>query len=193
VRRLNEVHISDGATIGGQRDIQVRVRRSPYSRPRFYFHRAIWLAASLLVGWLALVLFPGFFHSTTQAVSLGWLSLGLGALLLVGVPVAMVVIAVTVVGLPLSLILLATYLIAIYLTNIWVGAFLGRILLKSTGTSKSDWMLALLVGMLVLTVVRFIPYIGPLIHLGVVCLGLGAFAWQLYRYSRPAAPLQLSA
>ena len=46
--------------------------------------------------------------------------------------------------------------------------------------------MGLLVGLLILTIVRFIPYLGGLVHFGVVCLGLGAFAWQLYRVSRPA-------
>jgi hypothetical protein len=59
-------------------------------------------------------------------------------------------------------------------------------LLKSPGTTKSDWLLGLLVGLLILTIVGFIPYLGGLVRLGVVCLGLGAFAWQLYRASRPA-------
>jgi hypothetical protein len=45
-------------------------------------------------------------------------------------------------------------------------------------------MLALLVGLLILTVVVFIPYLGGLVRLGVLCLGLGAFAGQLYRASR---------
>jgi hypothetical protein len=36
-----------------------------------------------------------------------------------------------------------------------------------------------------LTIVGFIPFLGGLVHVGVVCLGLGAFAWQLYRASRP--------
>jgi hypothetical protein len=42
-----------------------------------------------------------------------------------------------------------------------------------------------LVGLVILAMVGFIPYLGGLVHLGVVCLGLGAFAWQLYRASRP--------
>jgi hypothetical protein len=41
------------------------------------------------------------------------------------------------------------------------------------------------VGLLILTIIGFIPYLGGLVHLGVVCLGLGAFAGQLYRASRP--------
>jgi hypothetical protein len=179
------VHIAEGATIGGKRDIQVRVRESSFTRPRFYFHQAVWLAGAILVGWLGMLVFPGFFQATTQLVGSGWLSLGLGVGVLAGVPVAIVVIAITLVGFPLSLMLLALYLAAIYLAKIWVGAFLGRILLKPSGGTKGDWLLGLLVGLLIVTIVGFIPYLGGLVHLGVVCLGLGAFAGQLYRASRP--------
>jgi cytoskeletal protein CcmA (bactofilin family) len=186
VHQLKNVHIADGATITGTRDIQVRVRQSHFTRPRFYFYQAVWLAAAMLVGWLGLVLFPGFFQASTQAVGSGWRSLGLGVGVLAGVPVAIILIAITLVGLPASLMLLALYLAAIYLAKIWVGAFLGHMLLKPAGATKSDWLLGLLVGLLILTIVGYIPYLGGLVRLGVVCLGLGAFAWQLYRVSRPA-------
>ena len=186
VRQLKNVHIADGASIAGKRDIQVRVRKSHFARPGFYFYQAVWLAAAMLVGWLAVVLFPGFFAACTQAVGAGWRSLGLGVAVLAGVPVAMIVVAITLVGLPLAFMLSAMYLAALYLAKIWVGAFLGRALLKPAGATKGDCLLALLVGLLILTVVGFIPYFGGLVRFGVVCLGLGAFAWQLYRLSRPA-------
>jgi cytoskeletal protein CcmA (bactofilin family) len=185
VHQLKQVHIADGATIVGKRDIQVNVRESNFTRPRFYFHQAIRFAGAVLVGWLGLLLFPGFFQATTELVGSGWRSLGLGVGVLVGVPVAMVVAAITLVGFPVSLMLLAVYLAAIYLAKVWVGAFLGRILLKPSGATKGDWLLGLLVGLLILTIVGFIPYLGGLVRLGVVCLGLGAFAGQLYRASRP--------
>ena len=89
-------------------------------------------------------LFPVFFHTTTQAVGSGWLSLGLGVGTLAGVPVAMVVIGITLVGLPISLMLLAVYLTGVYLAKIWVGAYLGRILLRPSGATKRDWVLGLL-------------------------------------------------
>jgi hypothetical protein len=84
--------------------------------------------------------------------------------------------------------LFVMYLVALYLAKIWVGAFLGRVLLKPAGATKGDWLLALLVGLLILTIVGFIPYFGGLVRFGVLCLGSGAFAWQLYRVSRPAIP-----
>ena len=186
VHDLKNVHIADGATITGSREIQVFQKPNRFTHPKFYFFQAVWLAAAMLVGWLGLVLFPSFFQASTHAVGAGWRSLGLGFAVLAGVPVAIVVIAITLVGLPASLMLLMFYLVAIYLAKVWVGAFLGQMLLKPTGVTKSDWLLGLLVGLLILTVVRFIPYLGGLVHFGVVCLGLGAFAWQLYRVSRPA-------
>ncbi len=185
VRQMKDVHIADGATIAGKRDVQVNVRENHFTRPRFYFHQAIRVAGAMLVGWLGLILFPSFFQATTQLVGSGWRSFGLGVGVLVGVPVAMVVSAITLVGIPVSLMLLAVYLAAIYLAKVWVGAFLGRRLLKTSGATKRDWVLGLLVGLLILTIIGFIPYLGGMVRLGVVCLGLGAFAGQLYRASRP--------
>lgn len=184
VRQLKNVQIADGATVVGKRDIQVRVRRSRFTGRRFYLHEAVWLAGAMLIGWLCLLLFPAFFQATTQLVSSGWRSLGLGLGILAAVPVAIVVAAITLVGIPLSLMLLATYLAAIYLSKIWVGAFLGRRLLRPTGATMGDWLPALLVGLVILTIVGLIPYIGGLVRLAVVCLGMGAFAWQLHRASR---------
>jgi predicted anti-sigma-YlaC factor YlaD len=188
VRHQDAAHIADGATIAGKRDIQVQVRKSRFARARFYLHQALWFAAAMLVGWLGIVLFPGFFRATTQAVGSGWLSLGLGVGILAGVPVAIIIAAITLIGLPAALMLLAVYLAAIYLAKIWVGAFLGRILLKRSGASKGDWWLGLLVGLLILTIVGFIPYLGGLLRFGVVCLGLGALAAQLYRSLRTGIP-----
>ncbi|MGA7380603.1 MAG: hypothetical protein WBX03_07100, partial [Terriglobales bacterium] len=185
VRQLKNVHIADGATIAGKRDIQLNLRESRFTRPRFYVHQALWFAGAMLVGWLGLLLFPGFFQAATQLVGSGWRSLGLGFAVLVGAPVAMIVIAITLVGLPISIILLEVYLAGIYLAKVWVGAFLGRTILRPSGATKGDWVLGLLIGLLILTVIGFIPYLGGLVHFGVVCVGLGAFAAQLYRASRP--------
>ena len=178
VHQLKDVHIADGASISGKRDIQLRVKKSRFTL-RFFLHQVVWLAAAMLVGWLGLALFPGFLQACSQAVGSGWRSLGLGLGVLAGMPVAIIVVAITLVGIPISLMLLALYLTAIYLAKLWVGAFLGRLLLKPAGATKRDWLLGLLVGLLILTIVGFIPYFGGLVRLLVVCLGLGAFAWQL--------------
>ena len=185
VRQLKNARIAEGASISGKRDIQLRVRKSRFTL-RFYLHQIVWLAAAMLMGWLALTLFPGFIQASTQAVGSGWRSLGLGFGVLAAVPVAIIVAAITLVGIPFSLMLLALYLAGLYLAKLLVGAFLGRILLKPTATAKRDWLLGLLVGLIIIIIAGFIPYLGGLVRLIVVCLGLGAFAWQLYHSSRSA-------
>jgi cytoskeletal protein CcmA (bactofilin family) len=186
VHHREDVHIADGATIAGKRDIEVRVRQSKFTRPKFYLFQAVWIGAAMLIGWLGLVLFPAFFEDCTGAVRSAWRSLGLGFAVLAGVPLAIIIAAITLVGLPLSLMLLAAYLSAIYLAKIWVGAYLGRRILKPAGTTKHDWLLGLLVGLVILTVVGFIPYLGRVVGVVVACIGLGALAWQLYQTSRRA-------
>ncbi len=186
VRHVKNVHIAEGATIAGSREIHVRQRENRFTHPIFYFFAAVWLAAAMLVGWLILMLFPGFFQGSVHAVSAGWRSLVLGIAVLAGVPVAIILLAITLVGLPASIMLSMAYLVAIYLSKIWVGAFLGRMLLKPAASSRSDWMLGLLLGLLILAVVGYIPYLGGLLRFGMVCLGLGAFAWQLHRVIRPS-------
>ena len=181
VRDLKNVHIAEAAVIAGKRDIQVRVRHSQFARPKFYFFQAIWLAAAMLIGWLGFLLFPNFFQACSQAVASGWRSLGLGVAVLAGVPVAIIVAAITLVGIPISLMLFALYAIAIYLAKIWVGAFLGRMILKPAAATKSDWLLTLLLGLFIITIVGFVPYLGGFVRFAVVCIGLGAFAWQLHR------------
>ena len=87
----------------------------------------------------------------------GWRSFGFGIAVLAGVPVAICLLAITLVGLPASIMVLMAYLVAIYLSIIWVGAFLGQMLLKPVGATRSDWMLGLLLGLLILTVVEIHP------------------------------------
>jgi hypothetical protein len=186
VHHREDVHIADGAMITGKRDIEVRVRHSKFTRPGFYFFQAVWIAAAMLIGWLGLLLFPGFFEGCTRAVRSGWRSLGLGIAVLLGVPLAIIIAAITLVGLPLSLMLFAAYLAAIYMAKIWVGAYLGRRILKPAGATKQDWLLGLLLGLVILTVVGSLPYIGGVVGAVVAWLGLGALAWQLYQTSRPA-------
>src|SRR5260370_11534317 len=104
------------------------MRKRQFTRSGFYFRQSVWLASAMLVGWLGLVLFPGFVRGSTQAVGSGWRSLGLGVAVLAGVPGAIVVGALTLGCLPLSLILFSAHLSFLYVVQILVWAFLGGVM-----------------------------------------------------------------
>lgn len=78
------------------------------------------------------------------------------------------------------------YAASLYFAKIFVGAFLGRTILRSSSEATSQTVLAMLLGLVILFIVFEMPYgIGSILHLAVYCLGLGAFSWGLYRAKRP--------
>lgn len=187
VRERKKVRIADGVTIGGPTDIRVKSRISRYSRPGYYIWRCIGLVGAFLVGWITMYLFPGFFQNTSRAVGAGWRTFGLGFAVLVGTPVAVLLVAFSLIGLPIALISFGLYLIGLYLAVVFVGAFLGFQIFKSAQPRTGRGLLAYFVGLLIVTVAIHLPFVGAIFFLLAFCLGLGALAWQLYRARKPVA------
>jgi cytoskeletal protein CcmA (bactofilin family) len=186
VKRSSSFHLAPGVTVGGKTETILVVQKSRFVRPRFYFWKVIKLLGALLIGWLILVIAPKFFHATVLATGSWGRSLGLGFAALVAVPVAVIIACITLVGLPLGLLLLVFYVTSFYIGEIFVGAFLGRTLLRFSSEATSQTVLATFLGLAVLLIVFEIPYgIGTILHLATYCLGLGAISWQLYRATRP--------
>jgi len=113
------------------------------------------------------------------------LSLGWGAIVLFGTPIAALIVCITIVGIPLALIGLVLYGIALYLAQIPVALWLGRLIIgafnrldsrakkKSRLDSKAMLTGALALGLVIICLLRMIPYAGWVIGLAVVLFGLG--------------------
>jgi hypothetical protein len=184
--RAGDLDIQPGATIAGARDTAVAPPGSAvYAEPAFYFWLGVQLFGALLLGGVARALVPAFFERGVRSVRAWAPSLGLGAALLVGVPVAALLAALTLVGLPLALIALGLYLLGLYAAKIVVGASLGRALLGSRGTGPRGWLPALALGVAILLVGFELPLVGPALHVVVLCLGLGALGAALRPAARP--------
>jgi hypothetical protein len=187
VHDRKHVRIAQGVTIGGPTNIKLPAHVSRYSRPGFYIWNAIGLVGAFLVGWAAMYLFPGFFAAAARSVGSGWRSFLLGFAVLVGTPVAIVLVAISLIGLPLAFITLALYLIGLYSAIVFVAGFVGFHIFKSARPRTGRALLAYFVGLLVLTVLFHLPFgIGIIFEFLAICLGLGALIWQLYRTWRPA-------
>jgi cytoskeletal protein CcmA (bactofilin family) len=182
VRHANDVRIGSGVTIGGKNETHITVRRSRLTRPSFYVWRIIGLLGAFVIGWLLLTFVPRFFTNTSRAVAAWGRSFGVGVAILIVTPVAAIILCITLIGMPLGIMTLFLYVMALYLAKIFVGAFLGMALLGEPQDGGSARLLALFLGLLVITVVTQVPYgIGVLFGTVVLCLGLGALGGQLYR------------
>ena len=186
VRNSTNVHVASGV-IAGKTETHITHAISRFSQAHFYVWQAIWLAAAFLVGLVAIWLVPGFFRSVSQGVAQGWRSPLLGLAVLVVTPIAVVLGAITLVGLPLAVLTLLFYGIGLYLAKIFVGASLGQFVLRNNSSNTGQLIGALIVGLIILTVAFQVPYaVGKVIHVVTFCFGLGAFSWHIYRVWRPS-------
>ena len=72
----------------------------------------------------------------------------------------------------------AAYLAALYLAGIRIAVLLGSSLTRHESDSLRDFGVALLVGLIVLAVAESIPFLGVLVQVVIVLVGLGLLAQQ---------------
>lgn len=149
---------------------------------------ALWVLSFLaifLIGVVFIALAPRGSETAADRVSgAPWVSLLVGFILLVVVPVAVFFVTVTLVGIPLALILLVSYVIMIYVSRVFVGLAIGRWIFRKLGRPQMSLYVDLLVGLLILWLLSAIPYVGWVVRLAAVLLGLGALASQRYSLMR---------
>jgi cytoskeletal protein CcmA (bactofilin family) len=192
----NVARIDSGATVAGT------VTHSPanFTRQPTATQRAL----DTFIGWLRLVVglfvlgllvvlpFGAFSRRAIDVVGREPLaSLGLGLAVLVGVPIVALIVFVLGLlagGWPLALAALALLAIATAVGYVLAALFLGRAAFRLLGQPEAHLLLGLLVGLVVLTALGLIPFVGGLIDLAATVVGLGALTITLFRSWRGPAP-----
>lgn len=146
--------------------------------------------AFTLVGWLLLLIAPGLRQrSYSAARSSPFRRLGLGAILVIDVPLAALLLAI--VGIPLGLWWIGLVALAIFVAVAFAGyAFagfqIGVLLLGRSDRAIASWMLEVPVGVTLLVLAGQIPYAGPVISILAVVYGMGS---MLYSPAEPKEAL----
>lgn len=172
--RAKKIEIMDGASIEGKIEkLPPKKKKSKWLSWKFYVLKMIYMIGAILVGIVMIKLSPDLTIKVTKQVRQYWRSLGVGFVVLICLPIALILVAATVIGIPLAVILLIFYLLFLYTGKIFVSLVIGQEILKSR-ESASIW--ALILGIVIFTVLFNIPYVGWLIKLLVMILGLGALS-----------------
>jgi hypothetical protein len=189
------LELSPGAVIAGATDVQLQDRHghthwSRYREGRFYTWTAVSFVASFLIGLILHGLAPSWFAGRIETGRDFVTSLGLGFAFAVLCPLALLLLALTVVGIPLALIGLAAWAIGLYLGAVVVAALIGRSLVRSQGEGLREFGVALAVGLVVVVLLRNLPFVGGAAGGVIALVGLGLLVGQLqslWRRSRQAA------
>lgn len=99
-----------------------------------------------------------------------------GIAMLVLTPVAAIILCITIIGIPLAIVLMGYYGLIMYLSQLSLGVALGFRLMGADG--KKGWALfgTAAVGMLIVDVLCFIPFVNVLVGLAGLVFGMGALA-----------------
>jgi cytoskeletal protein CcmA (bactofilin family) len=112
-------------------------------------------------------------------------SLAFGALALVGVPLAILLLLVTVVGIPVALLVLAAFVVALYASQIVVGLAIGQAITPARWRRgyRGGAATMLAIGLAIVVVVRSLPIPSwyPVIALVTAAIALGALALSIVR------------
>ncbi|MBI2942091.1 MAG: polymer-forming cytoskeletal protein [Chloroflexi bacterium] len=143
------------------------------------FLSLIWLAGNLILGVLLVWLLPRPAMALRTAIDRGpLLSLGIGLVALIGGPLIAILLAITLVGLPLALLTLVAYLLGLLvgwiITGYALGHLIGRLVERQWHRRVAEGWLVM-VGLLALYLLTLVPYLGGLVALVAILLGLGAW------------------
>lgn len=189
VKKASRVQIDPSATVAGKVETHLPASRlARYGQPRFYFWQAVRLAAALVTGLVLFWLFPALFPARFDAPMAMLKSAGVGFLAAVATPVFIVLAAITIIGIPMALLALAVWLAGLYVAKVLVGLLVGRSLLAAPAGQAPSFALPLLAGLALLFVAINLPYVGGVIHLLALLLGLGLFVFQVHAAWQRARP-----
>ena len=125
----------------------------------------------LLVGILMLLFLPKLFDKIGKMKQDTILTnLGIGMLTFMFVPIAAFILMFTLAGISIGIIGLVLYTIALYLTSIFTGYYLSNMIFNKKIKNK---YLVLAIGLVSIKILKFIPFIGIIVGIGSLCIGLG--------------------
>ena len=142
----------------------------------YLIRRGVGMLAYLLIGFLSLLLFDKFMKKS--AITLEekpWHSVGIGLVALIVIPIASILILFTVIGIPLGIISLILYGILLYLAKLPVGLWIGSKILKN----EEKPLLPMLLGLVILLLISYIPYIGAFVSFVVLLFGIGTYLMNI--------------
>jgi len=183
-----ELKQSPGAQVqGGIERIALpeRAREAPEARAHpSRGVRWIWSAGLVVLAAILAASLPSVLTGTATTLRARWhWSLLIGFVALVCIPVAVLIAMITVVGIPLALATLALYFALLLVGYATAGASLGILALqrwRPLRTSHRGWLLLFAaLGMLVVSLLAAIPWIGGLVALAVLLLGMGVLLQSL--------------
>jgi hypothetical protein len=181
--------VADGAHLVSPVHFEQRRRERREASALTFVHALLRYGAALLAGLLLMTILPGFFDAGLRATRRWSAAMGVGALTTIiwlFLIVASILLLLAGVGAGFAAVTL--FFPIAYLAQIFVGSWLGETIMPTTVPSTGAQFGRLALGLLIIDVVRLVPFLGALVSAVVVMWGIGAILLAVHNQSRrPAA------
>jgi len=118
-----------------------------------------------------------------------WITPLLGLVALTTVPVAAVLLMITVIGIPLGVLAVIGYAALLLVGYVWVAVVVGGMLLdrvKPETAARTAWRVgAAVLAMLSMAILGRVPFVGHLVMLVALVVGVGMIVAVAFRHSTP--------
>lgn len=190
--RGQELHRDPAAQVVGRvEQLPGRWRWHERTAAQRLAHGWIWTAVLMVLAALIAAALPGASHRMAQELrERPWITPLLGIVALTSIPIAAVLMMITIIGIPIGLLALIGYAALLLVGYVWLAVVVGGMLLdrvKPETAAQTAWRAgAAVLAMLVLAILVRVPFVGGLVHLTAVVVGVGMIAAAVFRHSSPA-------
>ncbi|MEK6189570.1 MAG: hypothetical protein N2A99_01085, partial [Carnobacterium alterfunditum] len=138
------------------------------------------VAASLVVWLVVRWIRPDLWTSLAEQIKVSQLkTLGFGALAVVVVPIASLLLMFTIIGIPLGFILLMLYGLSLYISTIILAVFISLWFQKRFSWSNAQSFWVFLLGLIILTILGIIPVVGWIFGFIIASFGVGSIVLSI--------------
>jgi len=192
-----EVEVAAGARLDGDRVVVNDFRlthlmpfKSPWMHSVVPFgFRAVTFLGFLALGILVAVLLPAPVQRISQQLKTNPLpSAGWGVLTLVLVIPVIVFLAISIIGIPLIPLAVAGLFILTILGAFGLANLLGERLLQALNKPNTAVVLNVVLGLFLLWLLKFIPFLGWFVNMIILIFGLGSVMFVLFKRMRKTPP-----
>jgi cytoskeletal protein CcmA (bactofilin family) len=174
----NEATIENGTTIQGEKTWKLpEIKKEEEGFPVLTVLLKILLfLMALITGLMLMILFKE--HTREASVQLEsnfWVTLAIGCLTFMICTAGAIISILVLIGIPMGMFLISVGMILFYIGKVYVSITLGRLILRlfsRTGTFALFW--EFLLGLIILTILFQVPYLGWVIYIATFLLGMGA-------------------
>jgi cytoskeletal protein CcmA (bactofilin family) len=181
---VSKSDVSTSAKIVGSKKINIyetKTYKPQVNQDRNYkiVKEVISFASSLLI---LLVFVKIFYKKISQKGLLSgsfWSTSGWGLIVLIVTPFVMLFLTITIIGIPLSIIIFVLYFIALYLSHIVASIAAGQMMTNNKYVKTNNPYLQGLLGLVLLTMLGVVPFVGGFVKFIAVLVGLGILYRQM--------------